>query len=54
VRAGLARIGFALGGAAGARLARSLGLPTSDATVLCLVRATPCPLVGHPRVLGID
>jgi transposase len=54
VRAALTRVGFALGGAAGARLARSLGLPTSDATVLRLVRAMPGPPVGHPRALGID
>ncbi len=54
VRATLTRIGFALGGAAGARLACSLGLPTSDATVLRLVRASPCPPAGQPRVLGID
>jgi len=53
-RATLTHIGFALGGAAGARLARLLGLPTSDATVLRLVRAMPDPPVGHPRVLGID
>ncbi len=54
VRATLTHIGFALGGAAGAQLAHLLGLPTSDATVLRLVRAMPCPAVGQPRVLGID
>ncbi len=54
VGATLARIGFARGGAPGARLARLLGLPTSGTTVLRLVRATPCPTVGHPRILGID
>jgi transposase len=54
VRAMLTHIGCALGGAAGARLARLLGLPTSGVTVLRLVRAIPCPAVGHPRVLGID
>jgi transposase len=54
VRAALTCIGFALGGAAGARLARLLGLPTSDATMLRLVRAMPGPPVGQPRVLGID
>ncbi len=54
VRATLTHIGFALGGAAGARLARLLGLPTSDATVLRLVRAMPDPPVGQPRVIGID
>jgi transposase len=54
VRATLARIGFALGGAPGARLARSLGMATSGTTILRLVRATPCPAPGHPRILGID
>ena len=54
VRAALASIGYALGGAAGARLARTLGLPTSDATMLRLVRAMPGPPVGTPRVVGID
>jgi transposase len=54
VRATLTHIGFALGGAAGARLARSLGLPTSDATVLRLVRDVPVPPVGLPRIVGID
>lgn len=54
VRAALTCIGFALGGAAGARLARSLGLPTSDTTLLRLVRAMPVPPIGHPRVVGVD
>ncbi len=54
VRATLTHIGFALGGAAGARLAHLLGLPTSDTTVLRLVRAMPGPPVRQPRVLGID
>ncbi len=54
VRATLTHIGFALGGAAGARLARSLGLPTSDATVLRLVRAVSGPPVGSPHIIGID
>ncbi len=54
VRATLTHIGFALGGAAGARLARSLGMPTSDATVLRLVRAVPGPPVGSPHIIGID
>ncbi|MDQ2787364.1 MAG: ISL3 family transposase [Chloroflexota bacterium] len=54
VRVTLARIGFALGGAPGARLARLLGMTTSGTTVLRLVRATPGTAVGHPRILGID
>jgi transposase len=50
----LGRIGFALGGAAGARLARSLGLPTSGATLLTLVRRTVLPAPAPVAVLGVD
>lgn len=47
-------LGLALGGQAGARLARRLGVPTSQDTILRLVHATPVPPVGTPRVVGID
>ena len=53
-RRALEQIGGALGGAAGARLAQSLGLPASRATLLRLVRAAPCPEAPTPRVLGVD
>jgi len=54
LRAALTRIGMALGGEPGARLAQQLSLPTSGDTVLRLVRADPLPTYAAPRVLGID
>jgi transposase len=47
-------IGVANGGRAGARLAASLGVPTSFKTLLRLVLASPCPERSTPRVLGVD
>jgi len=44
----------ALGGQAGARLARRHGLPTSRATLLRLIAHAPLPPVGAPHVLGVD
>ncbi len=53
-RAALQRIGLALGGAAGARLAAALGLPVGRTALLALVRAVPRP-AGEPlHVVGID
>jgi len=53
-RVALQRIGMALGGNAGVRLAAPLGLPTSRPTLLRLVRATPIPAGESPRIVGID
>ena len=53
-RQAVEEIGFALGGAPGARLASSLGLPVSRATVLRFVCAAPLPTGATPRVLGLD
>jgi transposase len=50
----LTKIGMALGGKPGARLARQLGMPTSNRTLLRLVRAVPLPLDASPRILGVD
>ena len=50
----LAQVGFALGGEAGARLAQSLGMPTSPDTLLRLIRAAPLPTSDPPRVIGVD
>jgi transposase len=50
----LEKIGLALAGRAGARLARGLGLPVGRATMLRLVRALPDPEVGTVAVLGVD
>ena len=47
-------LGCAVGGTAGARLAQTLRLPVSRATVLRLVRARPLPPSSTPRVLGVD
>jgi transposase len=53
-RAACERVAYALGGRAGVRLASSLGLPTSRATILRRLLAIPLPPVATPRVLGID
>jgi transposase len=50
----LRAIGMALGGQAGARLAARLQLPTSPATLLRLVRATPMPHTPALQVIGVD
>ena len=50
----LERIGLALGGRAGARLASELGLPLSFKTLLRFVLASPSPHFPTPRVLGVD
>ena len=50
----LEQVGFALGGEAGARLARCLGMPTSPDTLLRLIRAAPLPEPAPPRVIGLD
>jgi transposase len=50
----LQAIGIALGGQAGARLAARLALPTSAATLLRLVRATPAPHTPALQVVGVD
>jgi transposase len=52
--AALQRIGLALGGAAGARLAGTLGLPVGRTALLDLIRAVPPPAGEPPRVVGID
>jgi hypothetical protein len=54
LRQTLERIGLALAGRAGARLAARLGLPTSRSTVLRLVRALPDPPAATIMVLGVD
>ena len=50
----LQEVGFALGGRPGARFGGRLGMPTSRATLLRLVRAAPLPALETPRVLGVD
>jgi len=50
----LEHLGFALGGEAGARLARCLGMPTSPDTLLRLIRAAPLPASDPPQIIGVD
>jgi transposase len=53
-KAALEYVGFALGGAAGARLAGRMRLSGSRPTILRLVYAAPMPPTETPRVLGVD
>lgn len=48
------RIGVALGGAAGERLADDLDQPASRDTLIRLVRAYDLPTPPTPRILGVD
>jgi transposase len=50
----LERIAFALGGEAGARLADSLGMPTTPDILLRIIRAAPLPAIGTPERVGVD
>src|SRR5687767_14123065 len=50
----LRAIGLALGGAAGARLSQSFGLPVSRSTLLRVIRRAPCPVMVTPQVLSVD
>ena len=54
LQATLQRIGLALGGEGGARLAAQLGMPVSPDTVLRQLHHTPVPAAVTPRVLGVD
>src|SRR5262249_14004535 len=47
-------IGFALGGEAGKRLVKGMGLEASPDTLLRLIRAQPEEHAPTPRVLGVD
>lgn len=49
-----ALIGFALGGEAGKRLVKGMGLSASPDTFLRLIQATPDLQQTTPRVLGVD
>lgn len=50
----LTQIGLALGGQAGASLARELQMPVSGSTLLRLVRQIDVPPIEPPRIIGID
>ena len=47
------RVGAALGGEAGAKLAHRLAMPASADTVLRLIRHLPLPEKAAPRVVGV-
>ena len=50
----LRAIAFALGGEAGARLAKRIGVSPSPTTMISLIRRTPLPNPPAARVLGVD
>ena len=50
----LQAVAFALGGEAGARLAKRIGLTTSPAALISLIRRTPLPEPLPARILGVD
>jgi transposase len=50
----LRAIAFALGGEAGARLARDIGIVASPTMLITLIRRTPVAPHPSPRVLGVD
>jgi transposase len=54
LHAALELIGFAVGGEAGARLARELGLAVSPDTLLRHLRKSSAQKAATPRVLGVD
>ncbi len=53
-RQGLAEVGFALGGRAGAQLGARLGWRQSRSTILRTLRRLPQPQSATPRLLGVD
>jgi len=50
----LTAVGLALGGSAGVRLGRKLGLAACRNTLLSAIRQAPMPSVVTPSVLGVD
>ena len=50
----LQQLGLALGGKAGVRLSRHLGLPTSPDSLLRLVRQAEHPTKSSAKTIGID
>ena len=50
----LQAVAFSLGGEAGARPTKRIGLTTSPATLISLIRRTPLPKPSPVRILGVD
>lgn len=48
------KLGFALGGEPGSRLAAQLAMPVSADTLLRMIRTAPVSVPAAPRVLGVD
>lgn len=54
LRTTVQEIGFATGGKGGERLGDKLGIPISEATMLCSLFLVPLPEIGKVRVVGVD
>ncbi len=54
LNAALELIGFAIGGEAGARIARGLGLTVSSDTLLRRLRQSSLYKLATPRIIGVD
>jgi len=54
LRLTLQALGWATGGEGGSRLAQTLGMQVSPPTLLRCLRASPSPIAGSVRVLGLD
>ena len=54
LRTAVQEIGFATGGKGGEHLGDKLGIPISEATVLCSLFLVPLPEIGKVRVVGVD
>jgi len=54
LRMAVQEIGFATGGKGGEHLSDKLGIPISEASVLCSLFLVPLPEVGQVRVVGVD
>src|SRR5919108_907287 len=54
VYSALRHVGLAVGGRAGVRLTRALGIPGSSRTIVRLVHDAPFPPLQVPRVSGLD
>src|SRR6266700_7546390 len=54
LRTAVQEIGFATGGKGGEHLSDKLGIPISEASVLCSLFLVPLPEIGKVRVVGVD
>src|SRR5260370_5296308 len=54
LRTAVQEIGFATSGKGGEHLGDKVGIPISEATVLCSLFLVPLPEIGKVRVVGVD